>query len=264
LAVYGILVATSPEVPRREEYETGWGVEVAPAALVPIRRTWEGFGGARAMDFADVSAEVAGIVREIPDVVEAGAAVEAGDVIARLDDIDFRHEVAAAEHAVALLESQLQALEVEAGVLDDQLGLAQTNVQLARSAYERAQEACDRGVAHELDVEQWQREFTAAGQAYEQSRERVQLIPPRRRQLEATLGGERSRLELARRNLERTIIRSPLSGTIQRVDVEAGERVGPGDSIARIVSLRRIEVPLSFPASARPWLRVGDPVRIAG
>jgi multidrug efflux pump subunit AcrA (membrane-fusion protein) len=44
--------------------------------------------------------------------------------------------------------------------------------------------------------------------------------------------------------------------------VEVGESVAPGQRVARVVSLGRIEVPIRIPASARTALRIGDEVRL--
>jgi multidrug efflux pump subunit AcrA (membrane-fusion protein) len=47
---------------------------------------------------------------------------------------------------------------------------------------------------------------------------------------------------------------------LQSVDVEVGENLAAGQRVARVVDLRRIEVPLRLPASARAGIAVGDDV----
>jgi multidrug efflux pump subunit AcrA (membrane-fusion protein) len=60
------------------------------------------------------------------------------------------------------------------------------------------------------------------------------------------------------------MVRSPIAGLLQAVDVEVGEHVNPGQRLARVVSLDRLEVPLQIAAGVRPFLELGEEVRIIG
>ena len=73
--------ADGPIPPRR--------VAVMKALAVPVRRQWQGFGTAVAMDSADVPAQVSAIVKFLPPIIEEGAEVAKDDVIAQLDESDF-------------------------------------------------------------------------------------------------------------------------------------------------------------------------------
>ncbi|MCW5776732.1 MAG: efflux RND transporter periplasmic adaptor subunit, partial [Phycisphaeraceae bacterium] len=63
---------------------------------------------------------------------------------------------------------------------------------------------------------------------------------------------------IAADDLERTTIRSPIDGVLQRVDPRPGELLGVGAPVARIVDLRRVEAPLRLPVSAAASVAVGD------
>ncbi|MBE9470937.1 MAG: HlyD family efflux transporter periplasmic adaptor subunit, partial [Chloroflexi bacterium] len=72
-----------------------------------------------------------GQVVEVP--VEVGDVVEAGDVLARLDDTDAREAVANAEFQVTQAEINLASAQIEA-----EAGLAQANLDTAQVGYEEA------------------------------------------------------------------------------------------------------------------------------
>src|SRR5690606_27867859 len=69
---------------------------------------------------------------------------------------------------------------------------------------------------------------------------------------------ERAQLEVAREQLSRTRIESPIDGFLQEVAVRPGDLVAPGTFVARIVDPGRLEIPLRLPASAAATAAPGD------
>ncbi|MCE2881867.1 MAG: HlyD family efflux transporter periplasmic adaptor subunit, partial [Planctomycetaceae bacterium] len=76
-------------------------------------------------------------------------------------------------------------------------------------------------------------------------------IAPRRQALVAQRAGESSRLGLARLSAERCTVVAPIDGIVQSADLEVGESVAPGLTVARLVDETRLEIPVKIPASAR-------------
>jgi multidrug efflux pump subunit AcrA (membrane-fusion protein) len=66
--------------------------------------------------------------------------------------------------------------------------------------------------------------------------------------------------ELAQLALERSVIRSPIAGTIQVAQLDVGEMAAPGVVVARVVDPSSIEVPVLLPALARDFVRPGNRV----
>jgi membrane fusion protein (multidrug efflux system) len=67
------------------------------------------------------------------------------------------------------------------------------------------------------------------------------------RQTTAAVGQAEAGLEQAKIQLERTVVRAPVSGTIAKIPVEVGQLLGPGTRVARIVELGRIKVTVGIP-----------------
>src|SRR5690606_16430647 len=88
-----------------------------------------------------------------------------------------------------------------------------------------------------------------------QERERLALqqqldsVPSRRAATLAELAARRNDAAVARRQLERTAVTAPIGGVLESIDADVGEWVTAGQPVARVVDLRRIEVPLRVPAS---------------
>jgi membrane fusion protein (multidrug efflux system) len=261
-SVFWALYASRPESPSVQHDAPAPRVLVMAIEAVPIRRQWRGYGTARAMDSANVPSEVSAIVEERPAHIQPGARVARGDVIIRLDDSDFARQVEIAEKVIAEIEAELAQLEVEKDAWEDRAALAAEDTAMAQADLNRVEEAFRRNAAREREVDLARQALIAARRVEVAAGEELLKVAPRRQRLEALKAQQEAQLRLAKHNQERSTITSPLDGVLQAVDVELGESVTPGERVARVVSLGRIEVPIRVPASARLALRIGDTVRL--
>ncbi|MEX0653226.1 MAG: HlyD family efflux transporter periplasmic adaptor subunit [Phycisphaeraceae bacterium] len=262
LAAYGWLWWIQPEPARRGAETARPEVLVFRATPVSVSRQWQGYGTARSRDAADVPARVTATVEHVPAEVEVGQPVRREVLLMRLDSSDFNRAWEAATQQIAALDAQLAQLDVQAEQLSERLELEREDVEIAERERARVQQLQAQGVATEQEVDRIAREWIAARRSLVTTREALEQIPARRRQLEAQRGAEASARAQAWLNVERTLITSPLAGVVDAVDVEAGESVAAGQRVARVVSLARMEVPLQLPAAARGGVTVGDPVEL--
>lgn len=264
ISIYAVLVRTRAEPTMTDVEAVVPSIAVVQARAMPVSQQWTGFGNVAPASgaAANVPAQVRGVVEEIPPGMVAGAAVRRGDVLVQLDDADYRDEVEATRQRIAEIEGQIDQLAVEFRAWTDRLEMAQEDVAIARRDLERVLNAQERGSATQREVDQLRTALIVARRAEVQVREQLERIEPRQRQLQAVKRQQQVSLQLAERNLARCTITSPIDGIVQRIDVEHGESVGMDQRVARVVDLRRIEVPLRLPAAARASVRTGDQVII--
>jgi multidrug resistance efflux pump len=225
-----------------------------------VQRTVGGFGTAIAEIEANVPAEVSSIVDHLPETTREGRRVQAGEVLLTLDPQDFQRQAEISAGTIADLEAQAARLEVEhAGALR-RLELAEQDLVLARQELERNERARREGAAVEREVERARQALLASERIEAQVREELAAIDPRRRSLAAMMQMQRTNLRIAEQNVARCGVASPIEGILAAVDVKRGERVSIGQRVARVVNLELIEVPLMLPASARPFVSIGDRV----
>jgi HlyD family secretion protein len=105
--------------------------ETAVVERGTIRVTISGSGSLAPNDEVSLAFSSGGEVAEV--LVEVGDVVQAGDVLARLDDADARQSVADAEMQVAQAEINLALTRAEA-----ELGLKQANLDAAQASYDEA------------------------------------------------------------------------------------------------------------------------------
>jgi HlyD family secretion protein len=105
--------------------------ETAVVERGTLRVTIDASGSLAPNDEVTLAFQSGGLVTEV--LVEVGDVVQAGDVLARLDDADAREAVADAELQVAQAEVSLALARIDA-----ELGLAQADIDSAQTSYEAA------------------------------------------------------------------------------------------------------------------------------
>ena len=187
---------------------SGREVSVQTAVATPIASGGEpGSAGASvtangyvvARTRASVSAKLAGRLAELR--VSEGSYLKRGEVIARLDNDDYRAQAAQAE--AALLTSRADLAEARAA----------RDVAGKEAERLRAMRAQSPGVISEQD--------------YEAADSRATQAAARAQATEARIKSAEANLSFARANLENTVIRAPFTGTVLRKEAEVGEVVAP-------------------------------------
>jgi len=195
-----------------------------------------------------VSFKVPGRILALP--VEEGQWVEQGNLLARLDDADYRQKVRIDEANVQVRASNLALLlagtreqEVKASqqtMLDAQADLLQKNLDYDRAQHLFSKEeisAQDRDRA-DTALKRAEAIFQAAQQRYNEAVEgsRKEDVAIAR----ANLTEANANLGLSRVNLGYTVLRAPSAGVITVRQAELGEVVVPGTPVVTLADLDHI------------------------
>ena len=189
---------------------------------------------------ATVSSKVTGKVVQV--MLEEGQRVEAGQIIARLDDSNWR---------AALDQSKAQLQQAEANVAS-----AQTAFDDAKPIFERSEKQKAAAVI--------------SAQSFDESR--AQFNVARNNLLIAQRGVEAARtgVEVAQRSLEDTVIRAPFPGIVTEKAAQPGEMVSPISAgggftrtgIGTIVDMESLEVEVDVSENFINRVRPQQPVTI--
>jgi len=237
-------------------------VETIESTHRPSNRVWSGYGTVRTMQSAQLVAEVAGRVIERPEGIEAGRSVKQGELIVRLDDTDYINALDAARQALKSVDAQIDGLDVESEQTQLQVNYASEEIEAARRDLGRIDEAIAAGAGNPGERDAVLSAMLRAQRQLASLQQQLDLIPSRRLRLQAELSAQRAQERIAQQNVERATIRAPFDSELQSVNTRAGDWVGLGSVVARVVDLSRLEVPLKLPASASSWVREGDSVRL--
>lgn len=167
--------------------------------------------------------------------VEEGDHIAVMQVLAVLQNDDYRAQVSSAEAEVTAKEATLRkvingARSQERSEALSSARAAQAVMDNARSEMERRQKLFAEGVISREESERYAREFDVAKAKYQEAVERHSLVDDRPREedrsfAEADLKLARGRLEEARARYAKTFIRSPIDGTVLRKHHRDGESV---------------------------------------
>lgn len=236
-----------------------------------IESTDDAYVGA---DMSILSAKVTGYVETVP--VGENQFVHAGDVIARIDEGDYRLAVQAVEDKIAVQQATVaridtQTLAAQSAVKEALAGIQSAKAELDRAtaAYQRQSKLAKTNYATQQAEDDARaardkaRAALAAANAQHATAEaEISVFDAQRVEAERAQNGLQTELAQAQRDLQYTVIRAPVDGVVGNKAVEVGQLVQPGTRLAAIVPLADIHIDANFKETQLAGLHPGMPVDI--
>jgi membrane fusion protein (multidrug efflux system) len=225
-------------------------------------------------DITILSAKVSGYVTSL--AVANNQSVKAGELIAKIDDGDYRLALQSAKDKLATQASTVARIgrQIEAGrasvtQAEAQIAAARADaeraeadynrqVQLSRSDYtskatlENAKAGRDRADAN----------VRSAQAAQVAAAANVDVLSAQRTEAQRVVAELQTTVEKAERDLSFTEIRAPFDGVIGNKAVEVGTFVQPGARLAALVPLTSVHVDANFKETQLASLKPGQQVHI--
>jgi len=234
--------------------------------------TDDAYVGARS---STLSPKVSGYIEDV--AVDDNAHVKAGDVIARIDDGDYRLAVQTAQDQIAVQQATVERLGKQ--VIAQQASVDQAKAQLASAKagatrmdleLKRQQDLATRQINSRASLEQAQANYDqgvaavqAAEAAVESAAANVDVLKAQKEEAARTLQQFRTSLAKSERDLSFTVIRAPFDGTVGNRAMQVGDYVQPTQRLASLVPLDAVYIDANFKETQVSKLQVGQPVSIA-
>ncbi len=223
---------------------------------------------------ATLSPKVSGYISLV--AVEDNARVVAGDVIARIDDGDYRLAVQTARDQIAVQQATIDRLgrqtAAQVAMVDQakaQLASAKAGATRADLDLKRQQDLATRQINSKQSLEQAQANYDqavasvqAAEAAIELAAANVDVLKAQQEEARRTLRQYETTLAKAERDLSFTVIRAPFDGVIGNRAVQVGDYVQPTQRLASLVPLDSIYVDANFKETQLAKLQPGQPVTL--
>lgn len=221
-----------------------------------------------------IAPKVAGYVKEL--LVNDNQPVRAGQVLARIDDRDFRaaldqamaNEQAAAA-AIAKIDAQIKAQRSEIQRADAAVSAASATLGFARRNADRRQQMATTGYgsAEQADSALTEAKENAADLVRSRAgavaaRQQVGVLQSERALAVAQLAHARALRRQAELNLSYTTITAPVDGTIGNRKIRVGQFVQAGTQTMVVVPLRNVYVVANFKETQLTNVRSGQPAKI--
>jgi len=168
-------------------------------------------------------------------LAEEGDKVKAGQLLAELENSDYRAQVESAAAEVQQKEAELRKVINGARAQERREALstveeARAVMNNARSEMERRQKLFAAGVISREEADRYAKEYQVAKARYDEMSQHHALVAADAREEDRAMAGAnlqlaKARLDEARAVLEKTYIRAPIDGTVLRKHHRAGESV---------------------------------------
>jgi membrane fusion protein (multidrug efflux system) len=225
-------------------------------------------------DVTTIAPKVAGFV----DIVAVGdnQPVGAGDLLIKLDDRDYRAQLARAQASVEAQNATLANLDanrrLQQAMIDQATAdIAATAAELDRSKYdvERYRTLSNSQFASVQRFQQADADYKKALAADQKARaaltaaeRRLDVIETQKQQTRAALDQAVAERDLARLNLDYTEIRSPIDGVIGNRSARVGAYATIGAQLLAVVPARGLWIDANFKESQLARMREGQPVEV--
>jgi membrane fusion protein (multidrug efflux system) len=226
-------------------------------------------------DATTLAAKVAGYVSSV-DVAD-NSFVHAGDVIARIDDGDYRlaldaarDKVATQRATVARIGQQIPAQQAQVEQARAQLVSAQAAATRAQLELERQQSLAGKAFASQQTLEQAQANrdqanasVQSAQAAIDAALANVEVLRAQQQEAARTLQELQTAQAKAERDLSFTQVRAPIDGVIGNRAMQVGDFVQTGTRLASLVPLDDVYIDANFKETQLAHLRPGQPVDVS-
>jgi membrane fusion protein, multidrug efflux system len=222
-----------------------------------------------------LAAKVAGYVADVR--VTDNTRVHAGDVIATIDDGDYRlaadsarEKVATQQSTIARIGHQIDAQEAAVEQAKAQLASAQAaakrwDLELSRQNFLATKDYASRQTLEQTQASRDQAvaAVQSAQAAIESATANVAVLKGQQQESADTLAELKTALAKAERDLSFTVIRAPMDGVIGNRAVQVGDYLQPGQRLASLVPLDSVYVDANFKETQLARLLPGQNVSIA-
>src|SRR6185312_9565797 len=226
-------------------------------------------------DATTLAAKVAGYVSSID--VPDNSFVHAGDVIAHIDDGDYRLALEAADGKVEtqratvarigeqIPAAQAQVEQARAQLVSAQAAATRTESELARQVALAQRDFASRQTLEQATAnrDQAAAAVQAAQAAIDAAVANVAVLRAQQQEAERTLKELQTAEAKAKRDLSFTTVRAPIDGVIGNRAMRVGDYVQTGTRLAAIVPLDDVYIDANFKETQLSRLKPGQPVAVS-
>jgi membrane fusion protein (multidrug efflux system) len=225
-------------------------------------------------DYTTVAPKVSGYIAEV--LVQDNEPVKAGQLLAHIDDRDFRAADAQAKAGVEAAEAAIGNIDAELAlqqsVIEEakaQIAASQASLKFNRTDVVRYNDLAKNGYASEQRAQQSETARSQSGAdvqrdeaAFAAAQKKVAVLETQRVQAVAERDRAQALLHQADLNLSYTTITAPVDGTVGARSLRVGEYVAAGTQLMAVVPLNAAYIVANFKETQLTRVRDGQPVTV--
>ena len=233
-------------------------VTIVKVAEMPLGETVTVNGSLAAYDHVTLSTKVAGRLQTIS--IDLGSTVRKGQVIAQLEQQDYKLRVQQADAAMAQARARLG---LSPDGTDDRVNAEDTGtVRQAKAVLDdaklkrdRAAKLVQQGITPRAEYDSVDSGYKVALSQYQDALEEI-------RNRQGILAQRRSELALAKQQLADTTVYAPMDGVVQEKKASTGEYLAAGAPLVDVVKMDPLRLRVDVPERESHEIKLGQSVRV--
>ena len=225
-------------------------------------------------DYTTIAPKVSGYIAQV--LVEDNESVRAGQMLARIDDRDFRASLAQARAEAIAAEASIHNFDAQIALQQSVIEQAKAQVEATRATLSFAEADAKRyrdlvktgaGTLQRAQQTESLRDTTLAQLHRDQAalvaaQAKIAVLKTQREQAVAQLARSQAAAEQAELNLSYTVIIAPVSGMVGARTLRVGQYVTAGTQLMAVVPLDAVYIIANFKETQLTFVRGGQPVEI--
>lgn len=226
-------------------------------------------------DYTTIAPKVAGYIAEV--LVADNQTVATGQILARIDDRDYRTALDQARADVDAAEAAIRNFDAQASLQQAEIAQAEASVQTTRASLLFAQQDAERyrslmktgagTIEKAQQTQALQDQYSAQLQrdqaAVLAARRKIDVLQTARGQALAQLEHSKAVARQAELNLSYTVIRAPVDGAVGARSLRVGQYVTPGTQLLAVVPVHQAYITANYKETQLAHVRAGQPVSIS-
>jgi RND family efflux transporter MFP subunit len=250
------LKSTKPKVVQKNVAEKVWPVKAVDVRFATHRPVLQLYGEILAGRKVQLRSLVAGKIIKTSDNLRNGAAINAGEVLLRIDPFNYEGAVIEARARLKEAESKLDEIYATIALENAVLKQAQTQLDLAELDLERAETLVRKSTVSKKIADDRKLIVSQRRQSAEQHFNNLKVYNARASQQKAVIDRLKWSLRKSERQLADASLKAPFSAYVSDVNVEIGQVVGANDRVATLLDKSWLEV--KFTISDNQYGRITD------
>lgn len=226
-------------------------------------------------DITSIAPKIAGYVLNVS--IADNSIVQAGDILFRIDDRDYRARLAQAEANIASARAALVNLDAETRLQKAVIAQGEAQLRSTLSAQTLAMQNFDRYQSlirnstvsqakfeeSEARIVQADASVSAAQAGIQAQQRKLDVLAAQRDAAQAVLSQAEAARTLSQIDLDNTTVRAPVNGVVGNRQVRVGRFVTTGTPMLDIVPVHDVWIVANFKETQLGRVQVGQPVRVS-
>ncbi|OGV33499.1 MAG: hypothetical protein A2020_10390 [Lentisphaerae bacterium GWF2_45_14] len=201
-----------------------------------------GYGTVKPRNQVTISSEIKGKIVQIDPDLKAGRTVEKDEILAKIDDSDYKINLETTAAEIERLEGEKKISVQTLEDLKSQLKNVENILTLEKKEYERSKLLHKKNVTNESDLNRAAQTYASREKEFIDMRSRIATEGVRQKTISAQIRKATEEQKMAELNMKRSTIKSPFSGRLKEVLIEKDEYVGAGTKLFTIVNDKDLEI----------------------